>query len=131
MMTQPAPTTALIIGPERQDSKLIVAADPEQGPVLLAILARMAKSPPRRGRADGCDRRSLMNARYCPGGLLDRNRPWPTQRLSAWKMSITLVPSPLRLDTIARDLERHPLVHYTCCAVTLSANGVAAGALGV
>jgi hypothetical protein len=32
MMTQPAPTTALIIGPERQDSKFIVAADPEQGP---------------------------------------------------------------------------------------------------
>ena len=43
-------------------------------------------------------RRSPMkNARYCSAGLLDRDRPSPTQRLSAWTISITLVPSPLRL----------------------------------
>jgi hypothetical protein len=39
----------------------------------------------------------MKNARYCWGGLLGRDRSWPTQRLSAWRTPTTAVPSSLRL----------------------------------
>ena len=44
-------------------------------------------------------RSPTKNAQYCSAGLLDRDRLWPTQRLSAWRISITPVPSPLRLGS--------------------------------
>ncbi len=66
-------------------------------PELILILVDLLVDLDRLRRSMQYRRLPMKNARFCSGGLLGRDRSWPTQRLSAWRTPTAPVPSPLRL----------------------------------